>query len=192
VPAAGWAAATVELVAKAFPPGSDEVANWPACERLLPHALAAADHAEAHTAAPERTGWLLNRAAAYLWARARFREAQACSQRALAIAEATLGPDHPTIATARNNLGGDLRALGDLAGAKAQLERAVAIDEAAYGPDHPEIGTDRSNLGGVLRAMGDLAGAKAQYERALAIAEAALGPDHPTTGAIRDSLDTLR
>ena len=82
------------------------------------------------------------------------------------INEATYGPDHSTVGTARNNLGLVLQDLADLAGARAQLERALVIDEAAYGPDHPAVGRDRNNLGGVLKDLGDLAGARAQLERA--------------------------
>jgi hypothetical protein len=74
-------------------------------------------------------------------------------ERALAIGEATLGPDHPDVAIRRNNLGSVLQDLGDLAGAKKQLERALAIGEAALGPDHPTVATYRSNLSSVLRAL---------------------------------------
>ena len=42
-----WAEAAVRLVNGAFPFDSDDVRTWPECARLLPHALAAARHAEA-------------------------------------------------------------------------------------------------------------------------------------------------
>jgi hypothetical protein len=80
----------------------------------------------------------------------------------LAISEAALGPDHPDIAGRRNNLGGVLRDLGDLPGAREQFDRALAISEAALGPDHPDVGVIRNNLGSVLRALGDLPGANAR------------------------------
>jgi tetratricopeptide (TPR) repeat protein len=92
-------------------------------------------------------------------------------ERALAVSEAALGPDHPDVAIRRNNLGGLLHALGDLEGAKAELERALVIGEAALGSEHPDVANWRHNLGSVLADLGDLAGAKAQYERALAVAE---------------------
>ena len=66
--------------------------------------------------------------------------ARAQFERALAISEAALGPDHPDVGTWRNNLGLVLQDLGDLAGARTQYERALAISEAALGPDHPTIG----------------------------------------------------
>jgi hypothetical protein len=64
----------------------------------------------------------------------------------LQIGEAALGPDHPDVGVWRNNLGGVLRDLGDLDGARTQLERAVQIGEAALGPDHPTAGTLRDLL----------------------------------------------
>jgi hypothetical protein len=70
-------------------------------------------------------------------------------ERALVINEATYGPDHSTVGTARNNLGLVLQDLADLAGARVQLERALVIDEAAYGPDHPTVATVRANLLGL-------------------------------------------
>jgi tetratricopeptide (TPR) repeat protein len=188
VPAAGWAAAAVELVAAVFPEDGGEVRNWPVCESLLPHALTAAGHAETHAAAPERTGWLLDRAATYLRARARLREAHAGFQRALAITEAARGPDHAVVGSHRNNLGLVLRDLGDLTGAEAQFERAIAIHEATYGTDHPEVAADRNNLGMVLRDLGDPAAAKVQLERALAIHEATYGADHPGVATDRNNL----
>jgi tetratricopeptide (TPR) repeat protein len=70
-------------------------------------------------------------------------------ERALTITEAALGPDHPDVATRRNNLGGVLHALGDLPGAREQYERALAISEAALGPDHPTLRLLRDNLDNV-------------------------------------------
>ena len=184
-----WAGVAARLLRASFPEDSGDVRTWPTCARLLPHALAAGGHGERLAVEPEAAGWLLDRAATYLQGRALFGDAKALFERALAIGEADgQGPDHPTVGTARNNLGGVLQALGDLTGARAQLEQALAIDEAALGPDHPTVGTDRNNLGGVLQALGNLTGARAQYEQALAVDEAALGPTHPTVGTDRNNL----
>jgi hypothetical protein len=73
----------------------------------------------------------------------------------VAIGEAAFGPDHPEVAAWRNNLGGVLRALGDLAGARAQLERALEIGEAALGPDHPNVAIYRDNLAVVAAELGE-------------------------------------
>ena len=77
-------------------------------------------------------------------------------ERALAIGEAALGPDHPTVATWRNNLGSVLQDLGDLAGARAQFERALTVGEAALGPDHPTVATMRANLDSLRRALHEM------------------------------------
>jgi hypothetical protein len=41
-----WAATAIRLLEAGFPSESDNVANWPQCQRLLPHVLAAADHSQ--------------------------------------------------------------------------------------------------------------------------------------------------
>jgi tetratricopeptide (TPR) repeat protein len=63
----------------------------------------------------------------YLEARAQFVEAKPYYERALAIREQVLGPDHPDTAHSLNNLGYLLQAQGDLAGAKPYYERALQI-----------------------------------------------------------------
>jgi tetratricopeptide (TPR) repeat protein len=188
-----WAVAATGLLCASFPEESNDVRAWPECQRLLPHVLAATHHAErlgAH-AARGATSWLLDRVATYLQSRAQFTQAKELLERALAIAEATLGPDHPTVAVRRNNLGLVLRDLGDPTGAKTQIEQALAIDEAVLGPDDTRLAIRRSNLGAVLRDLGDLTGAKTLFEQALAIDEAALGPDHPDVGTDRNNLGSV-
>jgi tetratricopeptide (TPR) repeat protein len=175
-----WAEAASSLVSSAFPSGiQTDVQAWPRCSRLLPHALAAAGHAEALEVASGATARILNQAGVYLRGRAEFTEAREAFERALAIDEAAFGPDHPEVATDVNNLGSVLRDLGDLAGAREAFERALAVDEAAFGLDHPKVAIRVNNLGLVLRDLGDLAGAREAFERALAVDEAAFGPDHP-------------
>ena len=72
--------------------------------------------------------------------------ARAAFERALAIDEATYGPEHPKVATAVSNLGGVLQDKGDLDGAQAAYERALAILESFLGADHPSTQTVRRNL----------------------------------------------
>jgi tetratricopeptide (TPR) repeat protein len=182
-----WCRAALGAVNKAYPFQSDDVRTWPACSRLLPHALAVADHAGA-LEVEEPTGRILNQAGGYLYGRAQFADARRALERALRIDEKAYGPDHPAVATNVNNLGSVLLAQGDLAEAKAAIERALRIDEKAYGQDHTAVARDVANLGGVLKALGDLAGARAAYEGALRIEEKALGPDHPTVAIMMNNL----
>jgi tetratricopeptide (TPR) repeat protein len=186
-----WAEVAVRHLRASFPNDSWEVRTWPQCERLLPHLLVVAAHAQRLGVAEEAAGWLLDRASTYLRERGQYQQAKPLAEQAVALTEAALGPDDVEGAWRHDNLGRVLRILGDLAGARQQLERALEISEAALGPDHPHMGTWRNELGLVLQDQGDLAGARKQYERALEISEAALGPNHPTVGTLRSNLGRI-
>jgi tetratricopeptide (TPR) repeat protein len=166
---AAWAARVVTLSLAAWPEESWLPSAWPWCGQLLPHALAAAEHAEQRATARESTGALLNQVGLYRAGRAELPAACATLERALAIKEAAYEPDHPQVAVTLDNLGLVLAELGELPAARARLERALAIREAAYGPDHPEVARTLGNLGGVLRQLGALPEAQACEQRAQAI-----------------------
>jgi tetratricopeptide (TPR) repeat protein len=182
-----WTGVAVHVLNASFPHESYDVKTWPVCASLLPHASVALSHAEAIQFTSNGTSRLFNQIGLYLKARAEYAQAKIMLERALAISEAILDSDHPTLAIRLNNLGSILESQGDFVGARALYERALAIDEAAFSPGHPTLAIRLSNLGNVLREQGDFAGAKALLERALAIDEAALGPDHPKV-AIRLSI----
>jgi tetratricopeptide (TPR) repeat protein len=186
-----WAQAAVEIVNKAFPFDSDDFRNWPLCALLLPHALAAASHAESLGAATDSTSRILNQTGLYLKELADYEGAKNNFERALAIGEKIYGPDHPNVAIRVNNLGLVLKDLGDLQGAKKNFERALAIDEKVYGPDHPNVAIRVNNLGLVLKDLGDLQGAKNNFERALAIGEKIYGPDHPQVAIYANNLGNV-
>lgn len=58
-------------------------------------------------------------------------------QRALAIKEKALGPEHPLVATSLNNLAAPYDDQGQYAQAEPLYQRALAILEKALGPEHP-------------------------------------------------------
>ena len=133
----------------------------------------------------------LNNLGQLLQATNRLAEAEALMKRALAIDEASLGPDHPDVAIRLNNLGQLLQATNRLAEAEALMKRALAIDEASLGPDHPRVAIDLNNLGLLLQATNRLAEAEPLMKRALAIDEASLGPDHPRVAIDLNNLALL-
>jgi tetratricopeptide (TPR) repeat protein len=179
----------VRLLERALPfGGRADPGLWPVCARLLPHALAATEHAERLTVEPLATAGLLECTADYLQGRARYADARQLHERALAIREAQLGADHPITAQSLDNLASVLRDQGDLAAAQRLLKRALAIREARLGADHLDTAWSLNNLAGVLRDQGDLAGARPLFERALAIREARLGADHLDTAWTLDNL----
>ena len=75
-----------------------------------------------------------------------YAEAHPYYERALAIRERVLGPEHPDTAGSLNNLGALLQAQGDLAGAHSYFERALHILMARLGPNHALTQTVQRNL----------------------------------------------
>jgi tetratricopeptide (TPR) repeat protein len=134
---------------------------------------------------------VLNSRAMSLQSQRDFGGAESLFRQALAIAEKSLGPNHPDTAGSLNNLASLLESQGNFAGAEPLYRRALAICEKTLGPNHPHTAMSLDNLAGVLEAKGDYASAEPLYRRALAIAEQALGPDDPTTRTIREDLDGL-
>jgi len=184
-----WAESAVGVVNQAFPLRSDDVRTWESCERLLQHALTAAEFGERLKVAPGATGRLLNQSGLYFRGRARYAEAREALERALRIDEAAFGPDH--VAVYVNNLGLVLQDLDELAEARQCFERALQLQAAAFGPDHPSVAIDLNNLGSVLRDLGELAEARQCFERALRIDEAVFGPDHPEVATDVNNLGSV-
>ncbi|WFB08610.1 tetratricopeptide repeat protein [Streptomyces sp. LX-29] len=164
-----------------------EARDWPYWQELLPHVQAAAGHYPPHQADAD-LALLLNFAGIYARARGRAGHALPLDERALAIAEAALGSDHPTTAVCLGNLAATYGELGRHAEALPLEERALAIAEAVLGSDHPSTGLRLGNLAATYGELGRHAEALPLKERALAIAEAALGSDHPTAAVCLGNL----
>jgi tetratricopeptide (TPR) repeat protein len=185
--------ALIAALAEVYPVGENTPAAWPRARRLDALAMGlVASEAPLPEGAEIAASYLLNELAVYRrFAIVAYAQARPLAERSLAIIEQALGPDHPSTATALNNLGYQLDLQGDLEGARQHYERALAIWEKALGPDHPDTALSLNNLGFLLRSKGDLAGALPYYERALAIREKALGPDHPYTALSLNNLGNL-
>ncbi|MFD0579972.1 tetratricopeptide repeat protein [Dactylosporangium darangshiense] len=174
--------AAIDLLCQAVPPANPEkdVAGWPRWTVLSPHVTALAEQC------PDQIGeldlaWLLGQHATFEDSQGRYRQALPHKQRALAITETALGPDHPDTALRLDNLAVSLRALGRADEAEALRRRALAITETTLGPDHPDTALRLDNLAVTLRALGRAYEAEPLQRRALAITETTLGPDHPDT-----------
>ena len=115
-------------------------------------------------------------------------QAQVLFERALALWESALGPEHLQVAGCLNNLATVKRSLGAYSEAKALQERALALHERVLGPQHHEVAANLTNLAALYNATGELARARALYERVLAIRERVLGPDHPDTAQTVNNL----
>ena len=133
----------------------------------------------------------LNHLGFLVYRRGDYTQARPLWERALAIGEKVLGPEHPNTANSLNNLAGLLAAQGDYAAARPLLERALAIYEKVLGPEHPGTANSLSNLAELLGEQGDYPAARPLSERALAIREKVLGPEHPGTSTSLNNLAGL-
>jgi len=111
-----------------------------------------------------------------------FAAAKRLRQQALAMVEASLGPDHPRVAIALSNLAHVCQALAEFDEAEAMFQRSLAIRERELGPDHPDVIYSLTDLGGLAWARGDYATARQRFEGVLEKREAELGPEHYEVG----------
>lgn len=101
------------------------------------------------------------------------------------ILEKLVGPDHPMVAMALNNLGLNAEAEGRLDEAERDYRASVSILERTLGADHPRVAIALSNLGAALRSDNKPAEALVAFQRALEINDKRFGTSYP------DSLDAL-
>ncbi|MBL8482730.1 MAG: tetratricopeptide repeat protein, partial [Rhodocyclaceae bacterium] len=100
----------------------------------------------------------LNNLAQLLQALSRLAEAEPLMRRALAIDEASYGPEHPDVAIDLNNLAQLLQDLSHLAEAEPLMRRSVEIflaSSAGNGYVHPHLDVAASGYLRLLEAAGD-------------------------------------
>lgn len=120
-------------------------------------------------------------------------EATDSFERAVKVLERTLGPEHPDVATAINNLALLHYTQGNHGAAEPLYKRALAIDEKALGADHAGVATDLNNLALLYKKQGNLPAAEPLLKRALSIKEKLFDPGHPSlTTGLRNYAAVLR
>jgi CHAT domain-containing protein/Tfp pilus assembly protein PilF len=122
---------------------------------------------------------LLAKLARALWAGGKVKdpETRRSAERALALREKLLGPDHPQVGSSLADLATVLRLLGDYAGALPLAERAVAIERKAKSASAREAAEAIDGLGVIRYRTGNMQGALEAFSEALAIYEKSAGPD---------------
>lgn len=108
-----------------------------------------------------------------------YTSAEPLHKHALVISEKVLGPEHPAVAAALNNLATLYHDHEKHAQAAPLYQRALAIREKVLGPEHPDVATSLNNLAALYASQGQHTHAAPLYQRALAILEKSLGPEHP-------------
>lgn len=118
-------------------------------------------------------------------------EAEPLLERALAIREEVLGPNHLNVAASLERLAAHRKERGSFAEAERLLQRAIAIREMHLGPNHPDVARGLAELGGDYAQQGRYADAEAVLRRALTINERALSPNDPELLPILNNLGIL-
>ena len=110
-------------------------------------------------------------------------------QRALAIYEKSLGPDHPKTAIALNNLAGLYQQQGNFAKALSLYEAHFENRRKSSRTRPPRYCLHYQQFGRTVHATGEVCrGFAAVSALRCKICEAALGPEHPTTATCMEHI----
>jgi len=131
---------------------------------------------------------LLTHTGSLLFWQARYPEAVAKQEEALALVEKVHGADSLEAADALLELGTTRSTQGEVDKALAHLERAVSLRQRALGPEHPEVAQARLSLAEAYWQKRDIPTTERLAREALPVIERTLGPEHPSMG---DGLNTL-
>ena len=176
----------------AFAPKSPyDVRTWHIWLPLSPHAETLIEHTKRCHVDVLPVALAANQFGMFLIARAAYAQGEPLLERALAIREKALGPEHTDVAQSLHNMAELYRAQGQYATAEPLHQRALSIRENALGPQHPKVAVSLNNLASLYRAQGRYAKAEPLYGSALAIFEKALGMEHPDVAQSLNDLALL-
>ena len=178
---AKWTKAALQGVRAAFPSESSSPANWPMYERLVPHALAAANHAAPYDALAVAPAGLLNKTGVYWAARGQLDDAARVLSQALAATQRAVGAEHPDTLASMNNLANVYSEQGHYDQAQPLYEQALAATQRAVGAEHPDTLISMNNLANVYSVQRHYDQARTLHEQALAVRQRVSGAEHPET-----------
>jgi CHAT domain-containing protein/tetratricopeptide (TPR) repeat protein len=113
-------------------------------------------------------------------------------ERARAILENELGPEHPKVARSLWDWSATLWSRGDYKNARDALARALSIQEKGLRADHPAVADTLQMMSNLLLDLGELAEATRLQEIAAGIAERAYSSHSPRLATILYNLASLR
>jgi tetratricopeptide (TPR) repeat protein len=178
-----WIERAVLAVDKAFP--SIDYANWPTCDRLLPHAIECGRGMAGAGITSHEAARVLHQTAHYLFERGNYRESGPLFRRCLEMLEATLVCNHPDTLSTRSNIASCTGELGDSREALRLFGELLLDRERVLGRDHPDTLTTRNNIASWTGELGDSREALRLFSELLPDRERVLGRNHP------DTLNTL-
>ncbi|HWN10510.1 MAG TPA: CHAT domain-containing tetratricopeptide repeat protein [Pyrinomonadaceae bacterium] len=160
-------------------------------DEALTLAARALEVGEKAAAEPSYIAFLLNELGLLQTDKGEYAKAEASYQRAHAINEKTLGPEHPQTALSLKGLATVYTYKDDFGKARPLFQQAVEITEKSVGAEHPKVAAGLSNRGTFHSKVGDLMQAERDLQRALAIAEKTLDPDDLLTSQVLNNLGHL-
>ena len=181
-----WAERAVQATAAAFP--DVELANWPKCERLLPHGLVCANLVQQYQIFLPEAARLLDLVGYYLYERARYQEAEVLKEQVVSIYKHILAPNHPDIASSMRKLATIYYMLGKYEEAEPLLKQALDIYEQQKEPEYLLIAQSLNLLALLYQVKGKYEEAEPLYKQALAIYQQQLGSEHPDTALMLSNL----
>jgi tetratricopeptide (TPR) repeat protein len=187
-----WAAAGAALLEKAFPGDPVKPESRSTCERLLPHARAAAEHAAEQGVGLASAAQVLHLAGRYvLEVQGDAAAARGMLTRAVELRERAHGARDVRVAWDVTYLNGALLHAGEWARMALNAVRAAEILEAAAGPGDRMVITHVNNAALLLVRAGETERARTWFTRALALAEPVFGGGHPFVATILSNLGDL-
>lgn len=163
-----WAVQALAAVNRAFPDG-DKVANWPRCERLLPHVSACLQHIEQRELASPEAARLLDQAGVYLFMHGQYVLAARILRMALLIRETMRADEQSALAETLNTLASCYLFQGNFAQAEPLFTRVLTDCEALHGPYHADVANALNNLALLFIHRGMYIQAEVCLERAMSI-----------------------
>ena len=134
---------------------------------------------------------ILNQQSVKLHNQGKDKEATAIAEKAVGLAQRTLGSDHPDTLKSLYNLASLYVAQGRYGEAEPLLKRALAGSERALGNDNPTTLAAASSLGSLYKSQGHYADAEPLLKRALEGFERVRGADDLQTLVSADNLGSL-
>ena len=117
-----------------------------------------------------------------------YEAAAAEGARAIALARAELGDEHPTTVNFLDNLSSPLRRLQRYDDAMAAVTEAIQMNERVFGPDHPSMAKLLDGRGTVQLAMRKPEDAATSFREALRLHRRYAGPAAPPTVRVASNL----
>jgi tetratricopeptide (TPR) repeat protein len=174
-----WIERIIRALNATFP--EPDLANWPRCERYIPHVHAAFHLLSLSDSSLAEATSVFYRAGIFLKERASYTEAEIFLMRALTMQEQQWGGDHPSLVPTLNHVAVLSWHRGRYEQTKLLLQRALKICEQQGSALHSQTAECLTNLAEFYRVQGQPKRAERLSLRALRISERHAGAVHLQT-----------